>query len=236
MFREALTYPVRGETAEESLLVGVGLAVATGLLARLGVLAVLAVVPLVLLAGYALAVVRQSAATDRASLSERTEAPPRFTNFRKRTGEGLRTLAVAVGYLFVPVVALVVTVGGALGGATPTQRSATLETSAVVLGAGTVVLVASLAFAYLLPAALVSVARTGRIRSAVATERLRRTVTSARYFVGWVAALVVGSSAGLLCGALASLGRPGEVVALAVGFYAVVVVARLVGRGAGSAG
>jgi len=127
-------------------LVPVGLAVATGLLARLGVLAVLAVVPLVLLAGYALAVVRQSAATDRASLSERTETPPRFTNFRKRTGEGLRTLAVAVGYLFVPVVALVVTVGGALGGATPTQRSATLETSAVVLGAGTVVLVTSLAF------------------------------------------------------------------------------------------
>ena len=227
MFREALTYPVRGENAEETLLVGAILALVTGLLVRLGVLAVLAVAPLVLLFGYALAVLRESAASDRVEAGE--DAPPRFADPRELAGNGVRAVVIAVGYLLVPVVALVVTVGGAVVGAG--TRPATIGTSAVVLGAGTVVLVVSLAFTYLLPAALVAVARTGRLRSAVVPERLRRTVADARYFVGWVAALVVGSVAGLLVGALASLGRPGEVVALAVGFYAVVVVARLLGRG-----
>lgn len=227
MLREALTYPVRGENAEESLLIGAILALAAGLLVRLGVLAVLAVAPLALLAGYALAVLQESAASSRPGPSGGTDRPPGFSNATELASDGLRALAVAVGYLLVPVVALGVTVGGAA----PAQRPATPGTSAVVLGAGTVVLVVSLAFAYLLPAALVGVARTGRLRSAVVPSRLRRTLTNARYFVGWTAALVVGSVAGLLASALASLGRPGEVVALAVGFYAVVVIARLLGRG-----
>lgn len=228
MFREALIYPVRGENAEENLLAGAILALAGGLLVRLGILAVLAVGPLVLLAGYALAVLRESAASAGGSSADEG-APPRFSNVRALAGDGVRALVVAVGYLLVPVVALAVTVGGALGGAG--GQPTTLETSAVVFGGGTVVLVVSLAFAYLFPAALVAVARTGRLRSAVPPERLRRTVTSARYFVGWVSALVVGSVAGLLLGSLASLGRLGEVVALALGFYALVVVARLLGRG-----
>lgn len=233
MLRDALTYPVRGEHAEENLLVGAILALATGLLVRLGIFAVLAIAPLVLLAGYALAVIRESAAPTGSSSGVEagggTGRPPRFADLRELAADGVRALVVSVGYLLVPVVALVVTIGGAA----PAQRPATAGTSAVVLGAGTVVLVVALAFAYLLPAGLVAVARTGRIRSAVAPERLRRRVTRARYFVGWVAALVVGSVAGLLVGGLASLGRPGEVVGLAVGFYAVVAVARLVGRGAG---
>lgn len=231
MFREALIYPVRGENAEENLLAGAILALAGGLLVRLGILAVLAVGPLVLLSGYALAVLRGSAAGARSSSAAETTAdePPRFGNVRKLAADGVRALVVAVGYLVVPVVALVVTVGGATGGAS--GRLATPGASAIVLGAGTVVLVVSLAFAYLLPAGLIGVARTGRLGSAVAPERLRASVTSARYFVGWVAALVVGSVAGLLLGSLASLGRLGEVVALALGFYALVVVARLLGRG-----
>lgn len=233
MLRDALTYPVRGEHAEETLLVGAVLALAAGLLVRLGVLAVLAVAPLVLLAGYALAVLRESATSVRGSSGIEagggTGGPPRFAGLRELAADGVRALVVSVGYLLIPVVALVVTVGGAA----PARRPATPGTSAVVLGAGTVVLAVALAFAYLLPAGLVAVARTGRLRSAVAPEQLRRRVTRARYFVGWVAALVVGSVAGLLVGGLASLGRPGEIVGLAVGFYAIVVVARLVGRGAG---
>jgi hypothetical protein len=232
VFREALTYPVRGETAEESLLVGVALALATGLLVRLGVLAVLAVAPLVLLSGYALAVLRESAESNRGESG--VDAPPGFADLRELAADGVRAVVVTVGYLFVPVVALVITVCGAAGGAG--GRPATPGTSALLLGGGTVVLVVSLAFAYLLPAGLVAVARTGRLRSAVAPVRFRRTMTNARYFVGWVAALVVGSVAGLVVGALASFGRPGEIGALAVGFYAVVVVARLLGRGVARAG
>ena len=128
MLREALTYPFRGENAEEALLVGVALAVAAGLLLRLGLLAIFAVVPAVLLAGYALAVLRESA--------EGGDSLPRFSDFRTRAVDGMRVLVVAVGYLLVPAVALALTVGGAAPGARP----ATIGTTTFVLGAGTVVL------------------------------------------------------------------------------------------------
>ena len=219
MLREALAYPFRGENAEEALLVGVALAVAVGLLLRLGVFAVLAVVPAVLLAGYALAVLRESAEGD--------DSLPQFSDFRSLAADGVQALVVSVGYLFVPAVALALTVGGAAPGARP----ATLGTTTFVLGAGTVVLFVALAFAYLLPAALVGVARTGDLRSAAERERLRRTTTDGRYFVGWATTLVVVGVAGVLFGALAALGRTGEVVALALGYYALVVIARLLGLG-----
>lgn len=229
MLREALSYPARAD--EETLLVGAILAVAAGLLARLGVLAALAVVPAVLLAGYALAVVGasvESAAvrtsadpTDGAGAAGGTPAgadvPPSFGDFRALAADGLRALAVAVAYLLVPAVALAVTVGGA----SARGRTESLATTVFVFGAGTVVLVVSLAFAYLLPPAF-------------DLGRLRRVAGRGRYFVAWVSALVVAGVAGVALGVLASLGRPGEVAALAGGFYALVVVARLLGRsGAG---
>jgi hypothetical protein len=222
VFSEVLTYPVRGEDAEETLLVGTVLALATGLLVRLDVLAALAVIPVSLLAGYVLAVLRESAA-------DATRPPPSFSDVRALATDGLRAMLVAVGYLVVPAVVLGVTVGGASGGVRP----ANLGTTAVVLGGGTVVLFLSLAFAYLLPAALAAVARSGRLRSAVAVGDLARTVTDARYFVGWVGALAVGAVAVLLFAALASLGRPGEVVAFAGGFYWLVTVTHLLGRAIG---
>lgn len=240
MFREALTYPLRGDDAEQTLLVGVILSLAVGVLARLGVLALLALVPALLLAGYALAVVRATAesasgglestdgtATKPGGASAVKDAPPRFSDFRALAADGARALVVAAGYLLVPTVALAVTVGGAATGGRPEE----LGTTVFVFGAGTVVLVTSLAFAYLLPAALSGVARTGGLAEAVERERLGRLAGDARYFVGWVAALLVGLSAVVVLGSLAALGRPGEVAALALSFYALVVVARLVGRG-----
>jgi hypothetical protein len=241
VFREALTYPLRGDDAEQTLLVGVILSLAVGVLARLGVLALLALVPALLLAGYALAVVRATAesasggleSTDEATTkpaggaSSTADAPPRFSDFRALAADGARALVVAAGYLLVPTVALAVTVGGAATGGRPEG----LGTTVFVFGAGTVVLVTSLAFAYLLPAALSGVARTGGLAEAVERERLGRLAGDARYFVGWVAALLVGLSAVVVLGSLAALGRPGEVAALALSFYALVVVARLVGRG-----
>lgn len=228
VFREALTYPVRGEDAEQTLLVGVILALAVGLLARLGLLAVFALVPAVLLAGYALAVVRATAeSAETGGASTTADAPPRFEDFRALAADGVRALVVAAGYLVVPAVALAVTVGGAATGGRPEG----LGTTVFIFGAGTVVLVTSLAFVYLLPAALSGVARRGELAGAVERDRLGRLASDARYFVGWVAALMVGASAVIVLGSLAALGRPGEVAAFALAFYALVVVARLVGRG-----
>ncbi|MFC4448112.1 DUF4013 domain-containing protein [Halorussus aquaticus] len=229
MLREALTYPVRGEDAERRLLVGAILAVATGLLARLGVLAVFALLPAVVLAGYALSVVRTTAESPGGTAAVQG-APPAFADFRALAADGARALAVGVGYLLVPAAALAVTVGGAIGGASAAGRPESLGPTVFVFGAGTVVLFLSLAFAYLLPAALTGVARTRRLSGALDRGRLRASAGDAGYFVAWVAALLVGGAAVVLLGSVAALGRLGEVVALAGSFYALVAVARLFGR------
>lgn len=232
MLREALTYPIRGDDAEETLLVGVILALAAGLLARLGVLALLAVIPTMLLAGYALAVIRSSAESAGGTLAA-DETPPAFGDARALAVDGGRALVVAGGYLVVPVVALALTVGGATGGpgGGASGQPLSLGATTVLLAGATVVLAISATFAYLLPAALAGVARSGSIRSALDRSHLRRTVGDGGYFVGWVAALLVSGLAVVLFGALASFGSPGEILALTGGFYALVVVARLLGRG-----
>ena len=227
MFREALTYPIRGDHAEQTLLIGAILSLAAGVLSQLGILGVLALVPVGLLAGYALAVVRATADSGGVSASAVADAPPRFADFRALAADGLRALVVAVGYLAVPVVALALTVEGAASGGQPGGLGATV----FVFGASTMVLVVSLGFAYLLPAALSGVARQGELAGGFDRSQLRRHAGDGGYFVGWVAALLVAGSFAVVLSAVAALGRPGEVAALGLTFYALVAVARLVGRG-----
>ncbi|WP_168215826.1 DUF4013 domain-containing protein [Halorussus ruber] len=226
MFREALTYPVRGDHAEQPLLVGVICSLAVGLLARLGVLALLGLLPAILLVGYAVAVVRATAESDGSSSSLRSDAPPRFGDFGALAADGVRALVVAVGYLLVPAVALAVTIRGAAAGSGPADLGATV----LLFGASTTVLVVSLAFAYLLPAALAGVARRRSVSEGFDRGRLRKFAGDGGYFVGWISALLVAGSSVVVLGSLAALGRPGEVAALALSFYALVAVSRLVGR------
>ena len=222
MFREALTYPIRAD--EETLLAGLALAVAAGLLARLGALAVLAVPPLLVLAGYALAVVRATA--------EGADAPPRFGDLRALAGDGARAVAVAAGYLLVPGVALGVTLGGAAAG----PRPETLATTVFVFGGGTVLLFLAAGLAYLLPAALASTAARGSLRAALDSSALRTAATDGRYFVAWTFAAILVAVVATAGVALAGLGRIGQVAALAAAVYALVAVARLAGLGARAAG
>ncbi|MFC4552645.1 MULTISPECIES: DUF4013 domain-containing protein [Halorussus] len=243
MLREAVSYLLRGQRREEALLVGTVLALAAGILARLGFLAILALVPAVLLAGYAMAVLRAGAAAARAERADAdppdsggldseagsTASLPAFADFGALAADGLRALAVSAGYLAGPLVVLLITVGATQAGAGTPGFVRTLS----VYGAGTVALVLAAGAAYLLPAALVGVADRGSVRAALDRGALRRTAVDAGYFVGWFAAFGVAAVTASALAVLAALGRPGEVAALALSFYALVVVARLLGRAAG---
>ncbi|WP_158056252.1 DUF4013 domain-containing protein [Halorussus halophilus] len=225
MLREALTYPTRGEHAERALVVGTSLTVATGILARLGVLALLAVVPAVLLAGYVVAVLRDSGD----SLSNSDDGPPPFSDVRRLLTDGLRTLVVSVCALVVPIAVLLATFSGAQAGQATPNFGRTLS----VYGAGTVALLLALLALYVLPIALKRVASEGSLRAATDWLAFRRTATDGAYFYRWSVAVVVGGVALTLAFALASLGRLGEVVALALSFYASLVVSRLIGVATG---
>lgn len=214
MLRSAFRYPLRGDRAVETLLVGGGLHLLS---------ATVPVAPLVVVAGYLVRVLGRTAATDRPELRATAE-PPRFAGIARLVRDGV--VGVALAYLLAPTLILLVTVDAALSRPGIPSGSAGL---AVSLG-GVTTLVAALAFVYPLPAALANYGATGRVRAAFDLSALRRAAADARYFVAfWAAAVVLAG--------IAAVGEPLNAVALGffVAFYAEVVVAVLLRAGCGDA-
>ncbi|MFC7098830.1 DUF4013 domain-containing protein [Halobaculum marinum] len=200
MIEQALRFPFgtgddRG-AATEALVVGGGLHVLA---------AFVPLVPLIPVMGYLVRVL--GAAGD-------AEDPGRLPTFRSPVSllrDGLVGCLLALVFLLVPVVLLVVTVGGALSGGAvggPLDPRTPIGYGATLIG-GTVTLLLAVAIVYPLPAVLAGYARAdgelgtvARVRAAFSRRRLWASVTSARYFYAWTVGVVL-----LLLGAgLASAG------------------------------
>lgn len=213
MLREALGYPLRGDHAVETLLVG-------GLCHLLA--AFVPVVPLVPVVGYLVCALDDRARTHRPDLPETT--PPTFHDPRTILRRGLGGSLVVVAYLAVPTVVLVVTLGG-----TVSQSLESVPGVGLSLGfftASTVTLLVAVLFAYLLPAGLAAYAVGGSLRAGFDPTAVRAVATDARYFVTWGVAVVVLSLAGVLFAPLNAVGA-----GFFLAFYAEVVAVGLWGRG-----
>ncbi|WP_418282686.1 DUF4013 domain-containing protein [Halorubrum sp. DTA98] len=213
MIRSLLAYPFRGSPRVDAVLVGGGL----------HLLAVwLPLVPFVAVAGYLARVLAATAAVDRVDDANR----PGWRPLRPLLWDGVRLLTTCVGYLIVPTVLLVVTLGGPLERVDPTGT-----TDGLIFVAGTT-LTTLLAFAaaYPLPAALVAVARERSLRAAVDRTLIGTATRDAGYLVATLFA-----AAGLAVGA----GVYGPLNAVAAGFFAAfyieVVAAATVGKATGRA-
>ncbi|WP_129116516.1 DUF4013 domain-containing protein [Halegenticoccus tardaugens] len=215
MFREALRYPLRGDDAVETLLVGGGL----HLLA-----AFLPVVPLVFVAGYLVRVLAHASTGGRDALRGATD-PPTFDDWRRLGRDGLAAVGIAAAYLLVPTVVLLVTVGGAVTRAGETGDLGAAATAGVLAG-GTVTLFVALAFAYLLPAALANYAVERRLRAAFELRTIRRAAIDADYFVAWWAGVAVATVAAAVAAPLTPV-----VIGFFLAFYAEVLAAAVWGRG-----
>lgn len=211
--RTALAYPFRGEPRFDAVLVGGGL----------HLLAVwLPVLPFLVVAGYLVRVLEETAAAPRLREATRPDWRP--------VGPLLRDGAVAVGvclaYLAVPIGLLVVTLGGPLERTDPTGGTDGL----VFLVGSTVVLLVSLAAAYPLPAALAAYARERRVRAAFDRRLLSIATRDGRYLY---AVVVAATGIGVVVAAY------GPLNAVALGFFVAFVVevaaAALVGSAVGAA-
>ena len=186
MLREALRFPLRGDRGDalETLAVGGGL----HLLA-----AFVPVLPLVPVVGYLVGVLRdESAAPD-----ERRDGgdPALFRHPRRLLRDGLVGSAVCLAYLLPAAAFLLLTVGRAVTDGVPADVPAP-----VFVVAGTLSLLLAISFAYVLPAALVGLARSGW-RGAFAPGPLFGVVTTGRYFFGWtVGAVALGVALALAPG------------------------------------
>lgn len=204
--RELLGYPVRGEYAEEALLVGW-----VCLLAHTLFVPVLPLVPTV---GYLVAALRSTVDGD--------PVPPAVGWSILRRGVG--GSVVLVGYGLVPVAVGAITLELA-GAATldPEGRG-----SILFLVGSTVTLFVLLSFLYALPIALCGYARDD-LRGAVPGPRFVRVAGHGAYFVGWTTALA-GLAIGWLLGeAIASVPVLGPVLATLWWWYVLLVCVRRIG-------
>ena len=206
MIAESFRVPFADEGWIKTVLVG-------SVLSLLGFL----IVPALLVNGYLLRVLGAGAASE--------SELPGFDDWGGLLVDGLKLVAVVFAYVlgalflgFVGSIAI-----AAVGSAVGAGEAARLLTFLFGLP---LLLVA----AYLLPAALTNVARTGRVAGAFDVGVLRQAATSSSYLVAVLASAVIAVTLGTIASLLTLV-----LVGVAVAFYLQLVVYYLLGRGVGEA-
>lgn len=205
-----LTYPIRGPERERPFLAVWVLVLGSFLV----------VVPVVAVVGYLVRVI---------DASDRDEPAPSFVaDARTLLRRGLGGTALAVVFLAGPVLALLITVYGAMFGIEGVEPGST--STFVVYAGSTVVLFFSLLGAYLLPIALFRYGRTGSLRAALSRKWLRGAATHGAYFAGWTLGAVLATIGIGLGTALFPIARVGPVLTAFVLAHAAIVTCHVWGR------
>lgn len=172
MLEEGISYPTKGENALGKNLLG-GLLVAVWFL----------IIPALAYYGYLVRVLRDTVAG--------REEPPAWDDWGTLIGDGVKLIAISVGYGVVPFALAfgIVLLGGLLAG------GAGDPVGAIGPGAGLagllVFLLASLILLYIFPAAVTNFAVTGRLGSAFERDRIGTVVTSSEYAIAWLLPIVI---------------------------------------------
>lgn len=209
MFETALRYPWDDGDGAMTIAIGGILSVLTFLL-----------VPIVLLAGYTLRVL--------AAVAEDEEAPlPAWEDWAGLFVDGLKAIAVSLVYGVGPVLLVVLSVLAIL---VPVTTQVSQVVSLVFVGLALLSLPLTLLGIYLLPAALVRVATTGRVGAGFAVRSVWRTATTGTYVTGWLYGVGITLAAGVLSSLLAAT-VIGGVLTPFLTFYAGVSAAYCYARG-----
>lgn len=209
MISEAIEYPLEGDDATKTMVIGGGLHLVCGLflavtslvaallfgtlfLAPVGVVFLLVgVAPYLLLGGYSVAVSR--------SLMDGHGEPPQFTDWGQYARDGLFLGVIGIVYAL-PALVLGV-VGAVLFFVTTLLPGEVAEIGTLLLGLAGLVVggLYSLSYAYVFPVAMVNYARTGELSSAWDVGTLGAVLTDRDYAVAWAlgaVALLAANSAG----------------------------------------
>lgn len=218
----ALWYPWDDGRAGVTLVVG-------GVLTLLSPL----VIPGLLVLGYGLRVV-EAVMDDR-------EGPPAFADPGGLFVAGLKGAVVLLGYVVLPLLVWGALLGGVAAAAGFRFPGGVPVFQGGVAGGGLALVLVFLLFglalvvAYLAPAALVHLGRTGRLRAAFAFGDVRQLARTPAYGSAWLLALGVFALAGVVLAVL-NAAAIGVIVSGFVTFYAFVAMAHLYAVGAESAG
>lgn len=208
MLEDALTFPRRGDWVRD-VLIG-------GLLTVVGFL----IIPAILVFGYLLRVLGESAAG--------ADAPPAWDDWAELLVWGVVGWLIALAYA-IPVIlysAVMLPIIG-IGAITDDPGAAIVGLGALWVVGATLL---SIAVGYVLPAALANFARTGRASAAFELRTVASIAFTGHYLVAVVVAIVVGILIGIL-GGIATITIIGIVLVPFIGFYGNVAIARALGIG-----
>ncbi|WP_253737045.1 DUF4013 domain-containing protein [Halohasta salina] len=207
-------YPFRSDRGVDTLLIGGGLHLAA---------VYIPIVPLIVVAGYLVTVLAETAGRDRLT---RFESLPPFEDVRSMTRLGIGGCAIAIAFLLPAGGILLVTVFGITNQA-PTPTTVDFGTSLGFVAGSTASLLLALSVLYVLPAALVSYVSRRRLRAAFDTRVLVTAATDGTYFYNVTVGLVVGALLLTLASGLVDV-----VVGFFLAFYAELVMVGYWSRGA----
>lgn len=206
------TYPTESEDWVATVLIG-------GVLSLLSVL----VIPIFLVAGYMVRAIR--AGMDDA------EEPPVFDEWEELLREGFVAGVIGLIYQLIPLIVLVVFVGGSLLALlTGTDAGAGLG----VLGfAGGLFLwwILTLAFGYVGLAGIANYARENTFAAGFDFDVITTVATSREYLVAWAYVIALNIVIGILTGVLNAIPILGGIIGVFLGFYGLIIACWLWGSG-----
>jgi len=211
MLSEAINYPRTGENYERTLAIGTVLTIFGFLL-----------IPVLPVLGYLLAVLRRTAKGE-------VDAPPVFEDWETLFVDGIKVFVVGFVYSIIPAIVLTVFAGGAALAIASGNGMGRAFGALGAFGGLLLALVLALAFAYLVPVALVRMALDGRIGSAFAFGEFVPVLTNGRYATGWLLALLVSLVVGAVASLLAAIPILGWIVTAIISFYAWMTVTYIYG-------
>lgn len=210
MLGEALAFPLNGDDRLKTHVIGAA-CLAFGFL----------ILPAILLQGYLVRVLRAAA--------EGSDTPPSFDEWGDMLVDGLKLIAVGIGYFLVPFVLYFVAVFFVVGGGLLTgARGGAVGAGLGVVG-GLLLLATFLLFlvaGFFLPAGMTNFARTDDVGAAFDVGTVTSGALTSEYLVAWVIAIVVGFLLNFVGSMLAVI-----LVGFLVLFYGQVVTYYLFGRG-----
>lgn len=204
MLGDALEYPVRGDNALVTILIG-------GVLSLLSIF----IVPILFVFGFYLRVLKRTVEDD--------PLPPRFDEWGDLGVNGFFAFLITVAYYLIPIIVFVIF--GGLGGLSGSESVAGLGVS-IGLIVGFLLFVG---LTYIYPAAITNFAKTGEIGSAFEVDEITSIVKSGDYLAAWLLGFLIFIVGFVLLLFLGIIPIIGQLVGLFVNFYILMAAYRIFG-------
>ena len=210
-----VTYPTESEDWVKTVIIG-------GLLTLLSIL----IIPAFLVYGYVIRVLRAGIADDD---------PPVFDEWGTLLTEGVVGFVIIIVYQLIPLIVMVVTVGGSLAAlSTGTDAGAGLGVVGLLGGFAVSVLLA-LVFGYVGLIGLANYAHTGSVGAAFDVDLIREVAFDGAYAIPWLYGVAVMFGMAMVTGVLGIIPIIGAIIGVFVTFYGQIAAAWVWGKGFGDA-